>query len=213
MAALSNPALIQARHVPAQPWRNGGGTTQELLRWPAGTQDWQLRISLAQIHQDGPFSEYPGIQRWFTVIAGAGVRLQFACREACREHRLEPGTAPLRFDGALPARCALIDGPTTDLNLMHAGGSAVMQLAQPGTSWVSALPQRGMFTRTAGQCRAGRAGLIAVPAHCLLWLVQADAAAWTFHADEADSPQAAVPAIWLGFEPAGAAPGAAAADS
>ena len=204
MAALSNPALIHARHVPPQRWRNGGGTTRELITWPAGAQHWQLRISLAQIEQDGPFSAFPGVERWFTVIAGAGVRLHIACRVACREHRLEPGTAPLRFAGALPVHCTLIHGATTDLNLMYAGGSGVMQLVQPGTSWVSALPQRGVFTRTAGQCRAGGVGLIALPAHCLLWIAEADAAAWSFHVDDAGSPEAAFPAVWLGFEPAGA---------
>src|SRR5580704_13922635 len=49
MVTASTPILIQADAVEAQPWRNGGGLTRELLRRPAGATDWQLRISLADV--------------------------------------------------------------------------------------------------------------------------------------------------------------------
>jgi environmental stress-induced protein Ves len=41
------------------PWKNGGGVTRELLAWPGGG-DWQVRISVAEIEADGPFSSFPG---------------------------------------------------------------------------------------------------------------------------------------------------------
>ena len=44
--------------VPAQAWRNGGGTMRELLAWPDAS-DWQLRVSVAEIEADGPFSAFP----------------------------------------------------------------------------------------------------------------------------------------------------------
>jgi uncharacterized protein len=197
---LTEPLLVLADQIAPQPWRNGGGRTRELLTWPAGARAWELRISLAEVSRDGPFSLYPGIERCFTVIEGAGVRLLLDGRE----HRLEVGSEPLRFSGALPAFCTLIDGPTTDLNLMHAGGLASMVSAQSATPWNSPLPQRGIFTRTCGTWSTGSRGdgaaprVLKLPAHCLLWLENAENEAWTF---VADAPGAASPALWLDFAP------------
>ena len=66
--------LVDLAATAPQPWRNGGGLTRELLAWP-GSGDWVLRVSVADIEADGPFSAFPGIDRWFTVLSGAGVRL------------------------------------------------------------------------------------------------------------------------------------------
>lgn len=93
-----------------QPWKNGGGTTRELARWPL-EGDWQWRVSIARIERDGPFSRYTDVQRWFAVLDGAGVLLN-------RTHRLVPGAPPYCFAGAAATDCQLIDGPTTDFNLM-----------------------------------------------------------------------------------------------
>jgi environmental stress-induced protein Ves len=54
-------------HASEQTWRNGGGSTRELLAWPEAT-DWQARISVAEITRDGPFSAFAGVQRWFAVL-------------------------------------------------------------------------------------------------------------------------------------------------
>ena len=55
-------AVVEVARVTAQAWRNGGGVTRELLTWPAA-QAWALRISVADIERDGPFSAFPGIER------------------------------------------------------------------------------------------------------------------------------------------------------
>lgn len=115
---------IAADAVTPTPWRNGGGRTRELYTWPAGA-DWRLRISLADIEQDGPFSAFPGVQRHFAVLQGAGVRLQLPGGERL----LRAGDAPLAFDGATAPGCRLVDGPTRDLNLMLRGVAASMRLA------------------------------------------------------------------------------------
>jgi environmental stress-induced protein Ves len=194
MPAASTPILIQADEVAAQPWRNGGGLTRELLRWPVGAADWQLRISVADVRSDGPFSSFPGIQRWFSVIDGAGVRLSLAAAD----HLLQPGHEPLCFSGELAVNCALVDGPTTDLNLMHAGGSASMARVQSGIAWRSALSMRGLFTRAAGLWSAPEMPAMRVPAHCLLWLDQSSEVPWTFIAE---IPQVPAPGLWLAFAP------------
>ncbi len=107
--------LATASAAAPVPWKNGGGVTRELLRLPAdGSDDWTLRISVADIDADGPFSPFPGIARWFAVLTGAGVRLRWPAH-AQHVHAGEP---PLCFDGADAPDCTLFDGPTRDLNIM-----------------------------------------------------------------------------------------------
>jgi hypothetical protein len=95
------------------PWRNGGGTTRELLAWPH-REGWRVRISVADIAASGPFSSFPGVSRWFAVLSGQGVNL----RVDGTEHSLKADSAALRFDGAAKVDCDLIEGATQDFNLM-----------------------------------------------------------------------------------------------
>ncbi len=191
---MASPVLIRADDVAPQPWRNGGGLTRELLTRPVGAGSWQLRISLAEVAADGPFSRFPGIERWFAVIGGAGVRLGLDGRQC----ELRPGDEPLRFSGELAVSCALIDGPTTDLNLMHAGGRALMERIESGVAFTSPLPMRGLFMRVAGTWSAPGSARIRLPARCLLWLDRAGDVPWRFGADE---PALPAPALALAFAP------------
>jgi environmental stress-induced protein Ves len=131
--------IIDADRVTPVPWKNGGGVTRELLRWPDDGA-WRLRLSLAHIDRDGPFSVFPGVTRWFVVLDGAGVALDFGHGEQC----LRPGDAPLRFDGAAAPACRLLDGPTRDLNLMLQGLDGELQAVAAGSP-APAWPLRGFF--------------------------------------------------------------------
>lgn len=104
---------IRTADCPPQPWKNGGGVTRELLTWPSA-DDWQLRISVADITKDGAFSRFDGVQRTFAVIEGAGVTLQF--EETLRV--ITKDSEPLIFDGAEMPHCKLVNGATRDLNVM-----------------------------------------------------------------------------------------------
>lgn len=72
------------------------------------------RLSMADVSEDGVFSNFDGLVRILTVIAGHGMTL-----------KSEDGTLqadpwiPLRFDGSLKIRACLNEGPLTDLNLMY----------------------------------------------------------------------------------------------
>jgi environmental stress-induced protein Ves len=105
--------VIALADVPPSPWRNGGGMTRELVCWPQGT-DWIWRMSVAEVAQSGPFSRFEGVQRWFAVMAGPGVRLVLGEDD----HALTATSPPLCFDGATPVDCQLMGGPTQDFNLM-----------------------------------------------------------------------------------------------
>jgi environmental stress-induced protein Ves len=185
--------LIPLDHIPPQPWRNGGGQTRELLAWPAAS-DWRLRISLADIEQDGPFSAFPGITRWFTVVEGSGVVLRFGSREVT----LGPGSEPVWFDGAEAPGCSLIGGPTRDLNLMVRDGEGMMRAMRSGEPWDGAFAQRGLFTTVAGVLQFEDAATIRLPARSLFWESEAGGGGLRF---EVDAPAAGTAAWWLGYAP------------
>lgn len=119
--------VIRMADVEPSPWRNGGGMTRELVVSPE-RGDWVWRMSVAQIDADGPFSRFDGVDRWFAVLSGAGVRLDIDGQV----HTRTAADAPLFFDGAATTRCALVDGVTQDFNLMvrQGGGRSHMERIQ-----------------------------------------------------------------------------------
>ena len=136
--------------LPVMPWRNGGGVTRELLAWPRA-DDWAVRISVADIARDGPFSAFSGVERWFAVLAGEGVRLGDPAAEVTADDDA------LRFDGGDAPACALRGGPTRDLNLMLRGATGLLQRWHRGTSWSTGHLMRGLYTPTAGRWRCAAA--------------------------------------------------------
>ena len=167
--------IVRQGDVPPQPWRNSGGSTQELLAWPA-TADWVLRISVASIASNGPFSAYPGIERWFAVVGGEGVVLRFAARRAM----LSAGSEPLRFDGAAAPQCELLDGPTQDLNLMvrSDAGRGGMALVAAGEDWLSSAAVRAVYTAEAATLHVDDGNPIELPAGTLAWSEHAADQIW-----------------------------------
>ena len=161
---------IRADDIAPQAWRNGGGTTRELLARPS-SGDWRVRVSVADIESDGPFSLHAGVHRWFAVLKGAGVELTIDGRT----QRVTRNDGPLDFDGAATTHCRLLDGPTRDLNLMLRGASGGLRLAEDGLPWQPQAAQCGLFTAVAGRCEAAQREAIALPAYALLWFDAAPA--------------------------------------
>ena len=173
--------IIELGSVTPQPWRNGGGVTRELLAWPAGSgADWLVRVSVADIDRDGPFSPFPGVQRCFTVLEGAGVVLDFSGVE----QTLTTVSAPLSFDGAAAPGCRLVNGPTRDLNLMgrHSAGPTPNITTMWGVMPNSALPAtdgwRGLYTASAAQLQADDGSTLDLPAHSLAWCDEVSTGIW-----------------------------------
>ena len=106
--------------APTSPWRNGGGTTRELLSAPtADGETFLWRLSVADVTDGGPFSHFPGIDR--TLVLCRGVGMQLVVDGHPRVLRL---FEPVTFSGELPAAAVLADGPTVDLNVMTRRGAA-----------------------------------------------------------------------------------------
>ena len=182
---------IHVDQVAALRWRNGGGVTRELWAWPSAA-DWQVRISVADIAQDGPFSAFPGVERWFAVLEGPGVELQFAHGTRV----LGPDDAPLRFDGAAAPGCRLRAGATRDLNLMalRSAGQGEMARVQAGVPWHSPAAWRAVFTMAPLQLQVDAAEPLDLPAWTLAVQPSAAGQAWAV-------PGPAVRAWWLAFHP------------
>lgn len=105
--------VVQLADVAPTPWKNGGGTTRELVAWPDAAH-WVWRMSVAEVTKSGPFSCFDGVQRWFSVLGGAGVALSSGGQRSM----LTLDSAPFCFDGGEHTDCDLLDGATHDFNLM-----------------------------------------------------------------------------------------------
>jgi len=116
--------LIQYASLRPTPWKNGGGVTTELAMSPpgAGLDDFDWRVSLASIAEDGPFSQFPGVDRTLVLVSGDGVLLDFGDERVV----LSPSEPLVEFAGEDPVH-ATISGPmsgqsTLDFNVMTRRG-------------------------------------------------------------------------------------------
>jgi environmental stress-induced protein Ves len=191
---MSAMQTVRLDAIAPTPWKNGGGTTRDLLAWPPG-EPWNLRISVAEIARDGPFSDYTGFDRWFTVLRGAGVALQLGADRW--EQRL--GAPPLRFDGALAPMCRLLDGATSDLNLLvrRDAGRGTMAIAHADHDWVSPIAWRALFTTHALDLQVDGAIAAHAGGAALLWSAQAAQQRWRITSPWPDGAHA----CWIAFQP------------
>lgn len=166
--------IIHLDDVAPTPWRNGGGTTRELIAWPSA-EDWDWRLSVAEIERSGPFSRYDGVQRWFAVLSGVGVRLGLQGRT----HDLTPRSAPLPFDGALAVDCDLLDGPTEDFNLMVRADRAFAGMTRVAGTFSTRVQAGRKVAVYTGEERATvelDSEVVELAPHTLIWRALADAA-------------------------------------
>jgi environmental stress-induced protein Ves len=108
--------LIPFAGLSPVPWKNGGGNTTQIAAFPpdATFEDFDWRVSLATILEDGAFSEFPGIERTLALVEGHGMTL-----EIDGEPKLLSQADPVAaFDGESHVVAKLNRGPSTDLNVM-----------------------------------------------------------------------------------------------
>jgi hypothetical protein len=177
---------ISAADVAARAWANGGGTTKELLAWPH-SNDWALRVSVAEVGSNGPFSSFPGVRRWLGVLRGKGLRVF--------DWVQRPGDELLAFDGALAPDCEMVAGPCTVVNFMHRSARGVFSVEDahhaflPGVSesaWV------GLFTAEGGLLEHGARAMPVAP-RTLAWCEAPAAQSCLFTGEGA--------AWWLSWKP------------
>ena len=161
-----SPNIVCAENLWPVRWKNGAGWTRELLVWPEPVE-WALRISVADIETDGPFSSFPGVDRYFAVLNGEGVVLGVDGEEI----RLDSQSALHCFKGEADTQCRLLGGATRDFNLMlrreraelcwHPIGEAAPSLADAHWS--------GMFSVSGGVVRELGGEWLKLPELSLAW--------------------------------------------
>jgi environmental stress-induced protein Ves len=95
------------------PWKNGGGFTTQLYIYPEDIQ-YKLRLSVAKVSQDGPFSFFPGYERNLLILNGHGCRLKTYSQAI----ELDMNSSPYIFQGEEEIFCSLKDGELSDFNVM-----------------------------------------------------------------------------------------------
>ena len=108
--------VLRSSDYQRMPWKNGGGITTEI--WKAISPDGEMlwRLSIADVASDGPFSEFPGIDRWIMLIEGKGMELAIDGQV----RRIADSFEPFAFSGDARTDCRLLAGPIRDFNLMMA---------------------------------------------------------------------------------------------
>ena len=158
------PTSDRTRVLPAhlyrrERWKNQRGWTREIARSPA-QDEWNWRLSIAEIEEDAPFSRFDGIDRELVLLSGNGLRLRFD-DETVEE--LLPPHDRVRFAGERSVQGELVDGPTQDFNLMWRRDALGAQLwhrplvgpmvmfVEPGSVWaVHLLAGQARFADASG---------------------------------------------------------------
>ena len=154
-----------------EPWANGAGSTTLILREPDAA-DWRVRISVASVDREGPFSDLPHTRRTLVPLDGPMTLLFGDGRELSA-----PKLGVLQFAGSPAPTGLLPEGPTRDFNLMLRGdarGEVLPRMladsmslpAGPDLRWLVYLDRGRATIRTAGAAElllAARDAALVIP--------------------------------------------------
>jgi environmental stress-induced protein Ves len=107
------PRILTPAEFRSQPWKNGGGVTHEIVRWP-DTERYDIRVSLAEDRTPGPFSRFAGYRRWSFLADGAPIVLDVAGTR----HELVARGDHVEVEGDVAITCELPAGPTRLFNIL-----------------------------------------------------------------------------------------------
>lgn len=112
--------LLHPHEYRVMPWRNGGGVARQIHAEPSthDDHDFDWRASIAVVHDDLPFSEYPGVDRSLALL-GDGGALMVNNRVAIA---MTPDSSPFTFAGEDLVEMAIVDKPVLVFNLMTRRG-------------------------------------------------------------------------------------------
>lgn len=113
--------ILRAADYKRMPWKNGKGETVEIAVFPpeATIDNFEWRISMATVIEDGPFSLFEGVERTLSVLSGDGIALSV---EGWETVDLTIGSAPYAFPADVETSARLLGTPITDLNVMTRRG-------------------------------------------------------------------------------------------
>jgi uncharacterized protein len=163
------PKLVHPAQVKPERWANGGGWTRALLAWP-DPRLWAVRVSVADVEKAGPFSVFTGVDRWFAVLEGDGVRRRTAGRPPAVARAADEEMHAFPGDDATD--CELLGGPTRDLNVMARRREVRATIRRlRGVAAIRSVAQvLGCFVCDDVALATGEGAPIALPRHTLAWL-------------------------------------------
>jgi environmental stress-induced protein Ves len=159
-------SVLRAADRIAVPWKNGGGVTREVAVSPAGSsfENFDWRVSIAEIHVAGPFSRFESIDRTLMVLKGR-LALEFADGEV----ELDTVSPPYAFAGEVACSGRPIDGAVTDLNVMIRRGRAAVHVTAVAGETHSESAKTSLFVaRSETNVRIGKAAFHLGPLDALL---------------------------------------------
>ena len=108
--------LLSPENFKTIPWKNGLGYTTELAISDGGNLDeFDWRLSIANVENDGDFSNFSGYQRNLVLIEGNGLTLDHRNGDVDKLTQL---LDIARFDGASKTHGTLVSGGIKDFNIM-----------------------------------------------------------------------------------------------
>lgn len=108
--------IISPEQFTQVPWKNGLGHTLELAINHGATMDnFDWRLSIATVSQDGQFSNFSGYNRTLVLISGNGLDLT---HDEQRSDHLAKLLQLACFDGGSHTVSRLHDGEIDDFNIM-----------------------------------------------------------------------------------------------
>ena len=111
---MSTTKIYSPEDFITMPWRNGLGSTLELLKHGLG-DSFQWRLSMADVAEDGAFSDFSGYDRCLVLIDGKGLTLTDNKTQTWALKR-QLDTAHFKGEDLIDAQ--LYDGPIRDFNLI-----------------------------------------------------------------------------------------------
>lgn len=120
-----NPRIIRFSQITESPWINGKGSVRVIATGNGRTDnEWDWRLSIADVEQPGKFSRLPDVERVLTVVDGGPLQLTIDGM-----HHAVATYQPFTFDGGAVTTAALPRGPVRNLNLMCRTGHVEGQVS------------------------------------------------------------------------------------
>lgn len=150
-------------------WKNGLGQTTELAINEGGTlSDFDWRLSIASVTEDGIFSDFSGYDRHLVLISGQGIRLTHD------DEKVDELTQQLDmaiFDGGSKTYGKLSAGTIEDFNIMTKSGAYqadIMRYRDQQTIKLKAKTQYFVYTLSTNSLITFGKNEIVLPAQHLL---------------------------------------------
>lgn len=108
--------VLTQQHYKKMPWKNGQGFTLEVARSHGeGLDDFDWRVSIADVKVDGQFSYFKNKQRILGVLEGKGLRLHIDQNKKVSLKQKQF----FAFHGDSDVYAELLDGEIRDFNLIY----------------------------------------------------------------------------------------------